>query len=454
MSPNFLIVGGGGRESAFALRLAEDSTVSAFVTHENPTIVDCVQRSGGRMRTGNVQDPGAVTRFARECAVDYAFVSADGPLAAGVVDALLAAGIKTVGATRAAARIEWDKVHAIRTMQAVAPDFTPKCEVIEEPAQLAAALLRFENQGMEVVVKPQGLTGGKGVKVMPGHLPDYPACEDYARQLLAARPDERVLLVEKLNGIEFTIMGLTDGIELVLSPATYDYPFRFENDTGPGTGGMGCFTGAKKNLPFLSDADIRDCETIMRRVVDRLAADGNRFNGVLNGGFFKTAEGIRFMEFNARFGDPEGLNVLMVLEGSFAELLRALWDGSLSSQKVGFLPEASVAKYLVAKEYPDASPTMTEFQMDETAIRNEGASLFFGACEEVGVGRYRTMGSSRVLALGATAPTIVEASERINQLIARHITESLDYRSDIGTQADVDQLVRRAAAWKDAVRTP
>ena len=92
---------------------------------------------------------------------------------------------------------------------------------------------------------------------------------------------------------------------------------------------------------------------------------------------------------------------------------------------------------------------MTQFQMDETAIRNEGASLFFGACEEVGEGRYRTMGSSRVLALGATAPTNAEASERSNQLIARHITGSLDYRSDIGTHADVDQLVRRAAAWAE-----
>ena len=194
----------------------------------------------------------------------------------------------------------------------------------------------------------------------------------------------------------------------MLSPATYDYPFRFENDTGPGTGGMGCFTAAEKKLPFLSDADLHHCETIMRRVLNWLTMEGCRFNGVLNGGFFKTAEGIRFMEFNARFGDPEGLNVLMVLDGSFAELLPRLWDGTLSENTVQFLPQASVVKYLVAPEYPDASPAPMEFQIDSEALRQAGLNLFFGACERIGEGLYRTLGSSRVLALGATAPTIAQ----------------------------------------------
>lgn len=443
MKSRFLLVGGGGRESAFALRLVDDASVSAFITHKNPTVVECVARTQGALRIGDVCDAEAVARFARSNRIDYAFVSADDPLAHGVVDALLGAGVRTIGATRDAARIEWDKIYAMRLMEKVAPEFTPGYEVIGNPAQLPGALERFEQRGHEVAVKPQGLTGGKGVKVMPEHLADYAECREYAEQLFARRPDEQVLLVEKLNGVEFTIMGLTDGHNLVLSPASYDYPFRFENDTGPGTGGMGCFTAAGKKLPFLTDSDMRDCETIMQRVLDRMAREGRRFNGVLNGGFFKTGKGIRFMEFNSRFGDPEGLNILTVLKSSFAGLLESMWAGQLSGRKAEFIKQASVIKYLVAREYPAPSPSTTDFRIDVQAVREASVSVFFGACEHLGRDRYRTLGSSRVLALGATAADVPAASDRINAVIDRHVEGDLECRRDIGSQADIDRLRKR-----------
>lgn len=446
----FLLVGGGGRESAFALRLTDDASVSAFVTHRNPTIAECVERTEGVLQVGDVRDAEAVARFARAHAVDYAFVSADDPLAHGVVDALIGAGIRTIGATRDAARIEWDKIYAMRLMQEAAPEFTPGHAVVQAPAELAEALGRFRELGQEVVVKPQGLTGGKGVKVMPEHLADYAACEEYARQLFAQRPDEQVLLVEKLNGVEFTIMGLTDGRSLVLPPACYDYPFRYENDTGPGTGGMGCFTAAGKKLPFLSDSDIRDCETIMRLVLARMASEGRRFNGVLNGGFFKTPKGIRFMEFNSRFGDPEGLNILTILKSPFSGLLESLWAGRLSERKAEFIEKASVIKYLVAGEYPAASPETRDFRIDVAAIRASSVNVFFGACEHLGGDRYRTLGSSRVLALGATAADIPTASDRVNAAIDRHVKGDLEYRRDIGSQADIDRLQERIAPAQQA----
>ena len=440
---HFLLVGAGGREAAFAWKLADDSTVSAFVTHENPTILDCVKRLGGAFFVGDVRDPNAVTRFALESNVDYAFVSADEPLAHGVVDALLKAGVKTIGATRAASRIEWDKIYSMRLTQDAAAEFTPLFAVVESPDQIREKLRQFSDRGLQVVVKPQGLTGGKGVKVMPEHLRDYEDCADYARELLSTRPDEQVLLVEKLIGIEFTIMGLTDGRNLVMCPASYDYPFRFENDTGPGTGGMGCFTGPRGKLPFLTNSDIDDCETIMRRVIDRLAQSGVRFNGVLNGGFFKTADGIRFMEFNSRFGDPEALNILTILQGSFADVLRAMYSGNLSADAVSFIPEASVIKYLVAAEYPDASPSPSEFLLDRAALDEMGLNVLCGVCEHVGGNRFRTLGSSRVLAVGATTSDIASASDLVNQGIDKCVTGELEYRADIGSQADIDRLMDR-----------
>lgn len=438
---NFLLVGGGGREASFASKLAEDSIVSAFVTHRNPTILESVNRSGGAFRVGDVRDSGAIVRFAEQNSIDFAFVSADEPLAAGVVDALLDAGVKTIGATKAAARIEWDKIYSMLVMRDVAPESTPYFEIVEEPGQIEKALRRFSRRGLEIVVKPQGLTGGKGVKVMPDHLRDYEDCSRYALELLSSRPGERVLLVEKLIGIEFTIMGLTDGRNLVLSPASYDYPFRFENDTGPGTGGMGCFTAAEKKLPFLADSDIDDCETIMRGVLEHLDKTGARFNGVLNGGFFKTSQGIRFMEFNSRFGDPEGLNILTILRGSFADVLRAMQAENLSADSVSFVRESSVIKYLVAPEYPDKSPAPTEFALDHESLRQMGLNVFFGACEHIEGDRYRTLGSSRVLALGATAERISAASDLINSGIQRFVAGNLEYRADIGSQANIERLM-------------
>ena len=442
---HFLLVGGGGREASFALSLARDATVSAFVTHRNPTILACVQSSGGSFEIGDVRDPDAITRFALENNVDYAFVSADEPLSHGVVDALLSAGVKAIGATRAASRIEWDKIYAMRVMQDVAPEFTPLFTVVETPDDIPDSLRIFSSRKREVVVKPQGLTGGKGVKVMPEHLRDYRDCENYARELFATRPHECVLLVEKLHGIEFTVMGLTDGHNLVMSPASYDYPFRFENDTGPGTGGMGCFTAAGGKLPFLSDSDIDDCETIMRRVLERLAEQGVRFHGVLNGGFFKTADGIRFMEFNSRFGDPEGLNILTVLQDSFAGVLRAMHSENLSADSVSFIPEASVIKYLVAAEYPAASPSRSEFTVDLASLRKMELAVFFGAAEQIDGNRFSTLGSSRVLAIGATAADIASASDRINRGIDQYVAGDLEYRTDIGSQADIDRLMARGA---------
>ncbi len=350
----FLIVGSGGRESAFAMRLAEEKDhiqLYAVINHKNPLIIDCVIQSGGRYVVGDANDPQIVLDFVKEHAIDYTFVSADQPLANGVIDILLDNNFKAIGGTKEATRIEWDKVYSIQMMQKVCPEFTPFYKVVSNIEELNDVISEFESRGFNVVVKPQGLTGGKGVKVMPEHLSTYQDCIDYASFLLTKNPNDEVLLVEKLNGIEFTIMGITDGEHLVVSPASYDYPFRHEDDLGAGTGGMGCFTNSEKRLPFMSDKDLDDCRFIMQKIINEMRSKDLFFNGVINGGFFKTQNGIKFMEFNGRFGDPEGLNILSILEGSFSELLIHIWNKTLSEDVVSFIKKASVTKYLVAKEY-------------------------------------------------------------------------------------------------------
>lgn len=442
----FLIVGGGGREGAFAVRLAEDVRLYAVIQHENPLIIDRVRASGGRYLVGDADDPQTVLEFARTHRVDYAFVNSDQPLANGVVDALLDGGIRAVGGVREAARIEWDKVYSMRMMDRLCPEFTPFYRVVGDAEGLEAAVAEFESRGMGVVVKPQGLTGGKGVKVMGEHLPSYGDCAGYASSLLSDRPGEEVLLVEKLDGIEFTIMGITDGTSLVMSPASYDYPFRYEGDRGPGTGGMGCFTSGEGTLPFMDAEDLEDCRRIMQRMVDDMRERGIPLKGVLNGGFFKTAAGIRFMEFNGRFGDPEGVNILSILEGPFAGLLEDVWNGTLLEDRVRFARKASVVKYLVAREYPERSRGPVDFGMDEEAIANLGVRVFFASCVRTGAHAYRTLGRSRAVALAAVADSVEDASALIDRAIDMHVSGPLEYRRDIGSRESLEGLRARNAA--------
>ncbi|MBA5248468.1 MAG: phosphoribosylamine--glycine ligase [Gammaproteobacteria bacterium] len=438
---SFLIVGSGGRECAFALKLFEETVLYAFMSHANPAIIECVKKSGGNYTIGNVNDAQAVAKFATENQIDYAFVSADDPLANGVVDAMLSKNIKAVGGTKAATKIEWDKIYSIDMMQKVCPEFNPFYQTIEKQEDLTAAIQSFKDKGMQIVVKPQGLTGGKGVKVMPEHLKTYDDCTNYAKELLIKCPNEKVLLVEKLKGIEFTIMGITDGENLITSPASYDYPFRFENDLGAGTGGMGCFTNNEKKLPFMNDQDLQDCQYIMQKIINEMKNEGLSFNGVLNGGFFKTKQGIKFMEFNGRFGDPEGLNILTVLESSFADLIKDMWHKTLSKDKVNFIKKASVVKYLVAKEYPQESNEATVFTLDEQAITDMNVTVFVASSIKISNGQYQTLKKSRVIAFAAIADKIEDAGDLVNQAIEKFVHTNLTYRKDIGSKKNLDKLL-------------
>ncbi len=436
----FLIVGGGGRESAFARKLSSDSVVYAVMPHENSSIIECVKDTGGAYVIGEPSDLGTVADFAVKSSIDYAFINSDEPLANGVVDELLSRGIKAVGGTRDASRIEWDKVYGIELVHRTSPEFTPFFIIVRDHKDIKDAMFQFKSRGLHVVVKPQGLTGGKGVKVMPEHLGTYEDCELYASSLIDKNPGHGVLLVEKLDGIEFTIMGITDGSNLVLSPASYDYPFRYEDDRGAGTGGMGCFTGPGGRLPFMTDDDLEACKTIMQRTIDDMRGRGTVFNGVINGGFFKTAGGIRFMEFNSRFGDPEGINVLYLLKGSFSELVVSMWDGTVSEEKIRFDDKASVVKYVVAAEYPNHSAEAVMFTVDMERVSDMDVDVLHASCIRVGDDRYETLKRSRVMAFAALSDDIDEASSCINAAIDMHVTGSLEYRRDIGSKKSLEKM--------------
>jgi phosphoribosylamine--glycine ligase len=441
-----LIVGHGGRESALASAMAEHSELHAFIGHENPSIVRHAAASGGSHLLGDVCDPQAVAAFARAQEIDIAMVSADEPLAAGVVDALLAQGTRTVGPTAAGAEIEWNKAFARSLLNDVAPEAAPKLRVVHSEHEVNEAIAAFGST--PVAVKPSGLTGGKGVKVMGPHLDDHEQAAQYARSLLArCAAGESVLIEEKILGAEFTIQAISDGKTVVFPPSTYDYPFRYDGDEGPGTGGMGSLSMAGATLPFMTPAHYEEACSIIERVIERLAQLGRHFSGVMNSGFFATADGVKVIEFNARFGDPECMNIMSLFDGSWPEVMQRICAGTLTAGDVSLREQASVVLYLVSPDYalpprtPGAAPGQPyEFTLERERIEADGCRVFFSSAIQTAASAYRTVGTSRAVALASTAPTLEQARARVVESAAS--VPVLEWRRDVGDERYLNDLSR------------
>jgi phosphoribosylamine--glycine ligase len=418
------------------MRMAEHSELHAFMGHENPSIVRHATTSGGGYATGDVCDPTAVAAFARAREIDLAMVSADEPLQAGVVDALLAQGTQTVGPTRAGAEIEWNKAFARSLLGEVAPEALPRMEVVREPAEVHEAIAAFGST--PVVVKPSGLTGGKGVKVMGPHLATHGEAEQYATGLLASRSGETVLIEEKIVGAEFTVQAISDGRTVVFPPATYDYPYRYDGDEGPGTGGMGSLSMPGPTLPFMAPGDYEHACAIIERIIERLADQGRHFTGVMNSGFFATSDGVKVIEFNARFGDPECMNIMSLFNGNWPEVMQSISSRTLASSDVPLRDGASLVLYLVSPDYAVRPGPPLEFTVEESRIEQAGAHVFFSSAIRTGEDSYRTVGTSRALAIATTAPTLEQA--RVRVVSCAETVALLEWRADVGDERYLEGL--------------
>ncbi len=231
------------------------------------------------------------------------------------------------GPTRAGAEIEWNKAFARSLLAEVAPEASPLLHVAHDRREVDEAIASFGST--PVAVKPPGLTGGKGVKVMGPHLADHDEARDYALEPArgAARPAKAVLIEEKIIGAEFTIQAISDGRTVVFPPSTYDYPYRFDGDEGPGTGGMGSLSMPSPTLPFMTAAHY-ERGLLDHRARDRAPGRARApLHGVMNSGFFATADGVKVIEFNARFGDPECMNIMSLFEGSWPEVMEQIAAG-------------------------------------------------------------------------------------------------------------------------------
>lgn len=431
MKETVLIVGSGAREHAIALALArspQQPTLLCFSNARNPGIASLC----AAYRIGNITESTAVELFATKHKVSLAVIGPEAPLAAGVADGLWAAGIPVVGPTRSLARIESSKGFARDLLEKYRIAGNPYFRRFTSMDGLEEMLDQFAHRH---VIKDDGLAGGKGVKVCGDHLLSREDSLAFCRELI--EHGHSFVFEEKLEGEEFSLMSFCDGSTLKHMPAVQDHKRAYEGDRGPNTGGMGTYTDVNHKLPFLGDEDIAQAQEINELVAAALAEEcGAPYQGVLYGGFMATKYGVKLIEYNARFGDPESLNVLTLLKTDFLHICRAIADRTLDEMNVQFSAKASVCKYVVPEGYPESPRKGDEIRLPEELPVN--ATVFLSAVN-VEDGKLVATGSRTVAVVG-TGDTIAEA-EAVCERVVLQIPGPFFHRTDIGTDAAIARRV-------------
>ena len=404
-----LVIGTGGREHALALALSRDPSVTeVHAAPGNPGIAD--------VATVHAVDPmsgPAVADLAEQLGVDLVVVGPEAPLVAGVADAVRQRGISCFGPSGEAALLEGSKAFA-KDVMAAADVPTARAHVCVTEEEAAAALDSF---GAPYVVKDDALAAGKGVVVT----------RDRDEALAHAAGCERVVIEEFLDGPEVSLFAITDGRTVYPLLPAQDFKRIFDDDQGPNTGGMGAYTP----LPWASDGLVDEVlERVLQPTVDELARRGVVFSGLLYAGLALTSRGVRVVEFNARFGDPETQPLLALLDSPLGVLLKAAADGVLHEvAPPRWKNGAAVAVVLASKGYPETSSSGDAITGLDAAEELEGVSVIHAGTATTADGLVTAGG--RVLAVVGVGEDVAAARERAYAGAGLVRFPGAQYRNDI-----------------------
>ncbi|MEC9049437.1 MAG: phosphoribosylamine--glycine ligase [Candidatus Neomarinimicrobiota bacterium] len=398
-----------------------------MASNRNPGISDLCDK----FIVGDINDSYFVLDYAKEVGASLAIVGPENPLAQGVSDCLWDAGVKTVGPKKDLAQLETSKAFTRDLLKAYNIPGSPKYQTFDS----MNGVMEFLNElGENYVVKYDGLAGGKGVKVAGDHLHSHDEALAYCKNMVDDGSD--FVIEEKFVGQEFSLMSFCDGDNLKHMPAVQDHKRAYEGDEGPNTGGMGTYSDVNHGLPFLTDGDIAKAHAINTATAKALKDKfGEEYKGILYGGFMITSNGVKLIEYNARFGDPEAMNVLSLLESDFIDICIGIVNGTLDQVDVRFSNKATVCKYAVPEGYPD-SPVKGE-PIDVSGISNPDG-LFY-ASVDIQNGQLVEAGSRTVAVVGM-ADTISDA-EKLAENEVSSIKGPLFHRTDIGTDIIIQKRI-------------
>jgi phosphoribosylamine---glycine ligase len=416
---NVLIIGSGGREHAIAWKVKQSPRLTKlYISPGNAGTEAC-----GENVPMNVSDHAAVVAFCKDEQIDLVIVGPEVPLAAGISDALSGAGIRCFGPKQAAARIEASKVFA--------KDFMTRYRIPTARyamfTQLDEAIRYVESAGYPIVIKASGLAAGKGV-ILPDTVEE-------ARSTLKAILMEKtfgeagneIVVEERLVGQEVSLMAFSDGISIVPMIPAQDHKRLLDGDEGPNTGGMGAYAPAPIITAEMMDEAVR---TVLRPAIDGLRQEGMPFVGVLYAGLMLTSGGLRVLEFNSRFGDPETQAVLPLLETDLLDIAEACTNGTLADIAIRWKDGAAVCVVLASHGYPEKAVSGKELTL---GMLPENV-VCFHAGTKTDNGNIITAGG-RVLGLTAWANNIESAIETVYSNVSNVSFEGMQYRKDIAQRA-------------------
>jgi phosphoribosylamine--glycine ligase len=405
-----LVIGSGGREHALALALSRDPDVTELhAAPGNPGIAGVAE-----LHQVKADDGTAVADLAEGLGIDLVVIGPEAPLVAGVADAVRARGIDCFGPSKEAARLEGSKAFA-KDVMAAADVPTAMAHVCTTPSEVEAALDAF---GAPYVVKDDGLAAGKGVVVT----------ESRDEALAHAAACERVVVEEYLDGPEVSLFAITDGTTVVPLQPAQDFKRAGDGDTGPNTGGMGAYTP----LPWAPEGLVAEVtERVLQPTVDELARRGTPFAGLLYAGLALTGRGVKVIEFNARFGDPETQPLMALLDSPLSVLLHAAARGTLDEVAAPRWKDgAAVAVVVASKGYPATPRTGDVVHGLMDAERVEGVDVIHAGTARGEDGALVTSGG-RVLAVTAVGADVADARTRAYEAVDKIRIDGSHHRTDI-----------------------
>ncbi len=416
---NVLVIGSGGREHTIVWKLKQSPSVDKIYAAPGnggiSELAECVPIS--------VMDFDALTAFAKENAIDLTVVAPDDPLAAGAVDAFEAVGLRAFGPNKAAAIIEGSKAFSKDLMKKYNIP-TAGYEVFDNSTD-AIAYIKQENK-FPVVVKADGLALGKGVIIAQNLSEAETAVHEIMDDKVFGAAGGKVVIEEFLVGPEISVLAFTDGKTLKPMVSAQDHKRAYDNDEGLNTGGMGTFSPSRIYTPELAEECMKN---IFLPTMDAMNQEGRTFKGVLYFGLMKTADGVKVIEYNCRFGDPETQVVLPRLKTDLAEIFNAIIDEKLDEIEIAWEDNAAVCVVLASGGYPQAYQKGYPIEGIKQA-ESLGAMVFHaGTVYEDGV--FKTNGG-RVLGVTATGENLDAAIKEAYRFVDLVSFRDMHYRKDIG----------------------
>lgn len=419
-----LVVGGGGREHAIIWKLAQSDKVDKIY---------CAPGNGGISALAEcvpigVMEFDKLTAFAKENKIDLTVVAPDDPLAAGAVDAFEAEGLKAFGPCKAAAIIEGSKAFSKDLMKKYGIP-TAAYEVFESSKD-AIAYIKSQDK-YPVVVKADGLALGKGVIIAKNFAEAESAVHEIMDDKVFGAAGGKVVIEEFLTGPEISVLAFTDGKTMKPMVSAQDHKRAYDNDEGPNTGGMGTFSPSRVYADEVADECMKN---IFIPTMNAMNAEGRTFKGVLYFGLMKTADGVKVIEYNCRFGDPETQVVLPRLKSDLFDIFNAVVDGKLDEIDIEWEDNACVCVVLASGGYPKSYKKGYKINgLDDAEAQG---AIVFHAGTKLENGDILTNGG-RVLGITALGDNLDEAIKNAYEYVKLVDFKDAHYRHDIGIKKDI-----------------